>query len=181
MNQLSDWWRTKTLMRMRSFSGRISSFLADASFLLADLQIFRGWGGSWWGKVPEISKLYTPTLFLGRSHSLKSQLACLHLHNQYAGLVQMWAALVGCFPHQDQLHPHYILPVLVLDIWDICQLKFKTFKIISLFKYKNLMVYIYWEIWIFIQVKEDNFGIHFEFKDIWVGGGMGDVDIFCGF
>ena len=29
--------------------------------------------------------------------------------------------------------------------------------------------------------KEDNFGIHFEFKDIWVGGGMGDVDIFCGF
>ena len=43
------------------------------------------------------------------------------------------------------------------------------------------MVYIYWEILIFIQVKEDNFGIHFEFKDIWVGGGMGDVDIFCGF
>ena len=36
----------------------------------------------------------------------------------------MWAALVGCFPHQDQLHPHYILPVLVLDI---CQLKFNPF------------------------------------------------------
>ena len=130
MNQLSDWWRTKTLTRMRSFSRWISSFSADASFFIVDLQIFRGWGGSWWGKVPKISKLYTPALFLGRSHSLKSQLACLHLHNQYAGLVQMWAALVGCFPHQDQLHPHYILPVLVLDI---CQLKFKTFKIMSLF------------------------------------------------
>ena len=30
---------------------------------------------------------------------------------------------------------------------------------------------------IFIQVREDNFGIHFEFKDIWVGG-MGDVKIY---
>ena len=92
---------------------------------------FRGVRGILIGKVPKISKLYTPALFLGRSHPLKSQLACLHLHNQYAGLVQMWDDLVGCFPHQDQLHPHYILPVLVLDI---CQLKFKTFKIMSLFK-----------------------------------------------
>ena len=44
MNQLSDWWRTKTLTQMRSFSGQISSFLADASFFVADLQIFGGEG-----------------------------------------------------------------------------------------------------------------------------------------